>query len=105
MLPGQEFRYSAPWVSFMTCKKKILTDDPDWALDIYEARALAMMFLRKRGPRGAGYSVPTSDQQRLDGHVLSEPFAHAPHCRHTRRSRIKRRMERRRRVAHGNRNL
>lgn len=38
----------------MTCKMKILTDDPDWALDIYEARALAMMFLRKRGRAGQG---------------------------------------------------
>jgi hypothetical protein len=28
---------------------KILTDDPDWARDIYEARALAMMFVRKHG--------------------------------------------------------
>jgi hypothetical protein len=28
---------------------KILTDDPDWARDLYEARALAMMFLRKHG--------------------------------------------------------
>ena len=27
----------------------ILTDDPDWAPDIYEARALAMMFVRKHG--------------------------------------------------------
>ena len=38
----------------MTCKMKILTDDPDWALDIYEARALAMMFLRKSGRAGQG---------------------------------------------------
>jgi hypothetical protein len=28
---------------------KVLTDDPDWARDIYEARALAMMFLGKHG--------------------------------------------------------
>ena len=28
---------------------KILTDDPDWARDVYEARALAMMFLRRHG--------------------------------------------------------
>jgi hypothetical protein len=28
---------------------KILTDDPDWARDIYEARALAVMFVRKHG--------------------------------------------------------
>jgi hypothetical protein len=27
----------------------VLTDDPDWARDIYEARALAMMFVRKHG--------------------------------------------------------
>jgi hypothetical protein len=54
MLLGQEFGYNAPWVSFMTCKMKILTDNPDWALDIYEARALAMMFLRKRGRAGQG---------------------------------------------------
>jgi hypothetical protein len=28
---------------------KTLTDDPDWARDIYEARALAMLFVRKYG--------------------------------------------------------
>ena len=28
---------------------KILTDDPDWAPDIYEARALAMTCVRKHG--------------------------------------------------------
>jgi hypothetical protein len=28
---------------------KILTDDPDWKRDVYEARALAMAFIRKRG--------------------------------------------------------
>ena len=28
---------------------KTLTDDPDWARDIYEARVLAMMFVRKYG--------------------------------------------------------
>src|SRR5258708_9023221 len=28
---------------------KILTNDPDWARDIYEPRALAMMFVRKHG--------------------------------------------------------
>jgi hypothetical protein len=28
---------------------KILTDDPDWARDIYEARALAVLFVRKYG--------------------------------------------------------
>jgi hypothetical protein len=28
---------------------KILTDDPDWARDIYEARALATLFARKYG--------------------------------------------------------
>jgi hypothetical protein len=28
---------------------KVLTDDPDWARDVYEARALAMMFVRKHG--------------------------------------------------------
>ncbi len=28
---------------------KILTDDPDWARDIYEARALAVTFLRRHG--------------------------------------------------------
>jgi hypothetical protein len=28
---------------------KILTDDPDWARDIYEARALAMTFLGQHG--------------------------------------------------------
>jgi hypothetical protein len=36
-----KFRYTAPM--------KILTDDPDWARDIYEARALAMMFVGKHG--------------------------------------------------------
>jgi hypothetical protein len=28
---------------------KILTDDPDWARDIYEARSLAVLFVRKYG--------------------------------------------------------
>jgi hypothetical protein len=28
---------------------KILTDDPDWAPELYEARALAMTFVRKHG--------------------------------------------------------
>ena len=28
---------------------KTLTDDPDWARDIFEARVLAMMFVRKYG--------------------------------------------------------
>jgi hypothetical protein len=28
---------------------KILTDDPDWARDIYEARAMAMLFMGKHG--------------------------------------------------------
>jgi hypothetical protein len=28
---------------------KIVTDDPDWAPDLYEARALAMTFVRKHG--------------------------------------------------------
>jgi hypothetical protein len=32
---------------------KILTDDPDWARDIYEARALAMIFVRKHESMGA----------------------------------------------------
>jgi len=38
---------------------KILTDDPDWARDIYEARALAMMFVRKHGCALPGQPVPT----------------------------------------------
>jgi hypothetical protein len=29
---------------------KILTDDPDWAPELYEARALAMTFVRKHTP-------------------------------------------------------
>jgi hypothetical protein len=33
---------------------KILTDDPDWARDIYEARALAVLFVRKYGRRVHG---------------------------------------------------
>jgi hypothetical protein len=28
---------------------KILTDDPDWMREVYQARALAMMFVRKHG--------------------------------------------------------
>jgi len=28
---------------------RILTDDPDWACNVYEARALAMTFLRRHG--------------------------------------------------------
>jgi hypothetical protein len=28
---------------------KVLTDDPDWAPDIYEARVLALAFLRRYG--------------------------------------------------------
>lgn len=32
-----------------THEMRILTDDPDWARDVYEARALAMMFLRRHG--------------------------------------------------------
>ncbi|MDB5610197.1 MAG: hypothetical protein JWP25_7097 [Bradyrhizobium sp.] len=33
---------------------KILTDDPDWARDIYEARVLAMMFVRRHGRAAQG---------------------------------------------------
>ena len=68
---------------------KTLTDDPDWARDIYEARVLAMMFVRK-WVRVAGQSVPTSVRQRLDGHILSESITLAAHYRcAARRSRFK----------------
>lgn len=39
-----------------TLEMKVLTDDPDWARDIYEARALAMMFLRRHGRAVMGCS-------------------------------------------------
>ncbi len=34
---------------FGTHGMKVLTDDPDWAPKLYEARALAIMFVRKHG--------------------------------------------------------
>jgi hypothetical protein len=39
-----------------THEMKILTDDPDWARDVYKARALAMMFLRRYGRAVMGSS-------------------------------------------------
>jgi len=33
---------------------KILTDDPDWMREVYQARALAMMFVRKYGRAARG---------------------------------------------------
>jgi hypothetical protein len=34
---------------FGTARMKILTDDPDWAPELYEARALALAFVRRHG--------------------------------------------------------
>lgn len=39
-----------------THEMKILTDDPDWARNVYEARALAMMFMRRHGRAVKGRS-------------------------------------------------
>lgn len=39
-----------------THEMKILTDDPDWARDVYEARALAMTFVRRQGRAVKGNS-------------------------------------------------
>jgi len=36
---------------------KILTDDPDWAPELYEARALAMKFVRRHGRWQCGDAV------------------------------------------------
>jgi hypothetical protein len=44
-----DLRYNARIEDIRASEMKTLTDDPDWACDIYEARALAMMFVRKHG--------------------------------------------------------
>jgi hypothetical protein len=36
---------------------KILTDDPDWSPEIYEARALAMIFVKRQGRAVPGSSL------------------------------------------------
>jgi hypothetical protein len=43
------------------CKMKVLTDDPEWARDIYEARALALIAVRTYGRPSPGLSL------RVDG--------------------------------------
>jgi hypothetical protein len=69
---------------------KTLTDDPDWARDIFEARVLAMMFVRKYGCALQGSPCLQSVRQRLDGHILSESITLAAHYRcAARRSRFK----------------
>ena len=57
---------------------KVLTDDPDWAPKIYEARALAMRLIEKHAPRRQLW-MPASGLQRPDNQILPAPFAEAAH--------------------------
>jgi|SRR6185437_1202487 hypothetical protein len=42
------------FVIYRAREMKVLTDDPDWARDVYKARALAMMFVRRHGRAVSG---------------------------------------------------
>jgi hypothetical protein len=61
---------------------KTLTDDPDWAPKLYEARALAIRFLGKHGRRphdAATFRV--AERNGLKGDLPSAAHAAAPHHR------------------------
>jgi hypothetical protein len=55
---------------------KIITDDPDWARDMYEARALAMLFIGKYG-RAQGNGMPCRIAEH-GGLTVSYDASHSP---------------------------
>jgi hypothetical protein len=64
---------------------KFLTDDPDWAPELYEARVLAMTFVSKHGRwqnDAVSFLVAERDGE---GYLLSAPIAPDAHGRCLRR--------------------